>query len=131
MVSGSFRFWQAHIAAENAAEAKRLADLKANEHLPLVYMDVSIANEAVGRMTFVLFPDESPRAAENYRQLFTGEKVLAHFFAPLHSVEPQHRSREESPAGVTAARTRLAVQAVRPCLDSQQCCRLAATSVGV
>lgn len=26
-------------------------------------------------MMFVLFPDESPRAAENYRQLFTGEKV--------------------------------------------------------
>ena len=26
-------------------------------------------------MVFVLFPDEAPRAAKNYRQLFTGEKV--------------------------------------------------------
>ena len=26
-------------------------------------------------MVFVLFPDEAPHAAENYRQLFTGEKV--------------------------------------------------------
>lgn len=31
--------------------------------------------EPIGRMVFVLFPDEAPRAAENYRQLFTGEKV--------------------------------------------------------
>jgi hypothetical protein len=34
-----------------------------------------LQGEAVGRMVFVLFPDEAPRAAENYRQLFTGEKV--------------------------------------------------------
>ena len=31
--------------------------------------------EAAGRMTFVLFTDKAPRAAENYRLLFSGEKV--------------------------------------------------------
>ncbi len=31
--------------------------------------------KAAGRMTFVLFTDKAPRAAENYRLLFSGEKV--------------------------------------------------------
>lgn len=29
----------------------------------------------VGRMEFVLFTDKAPRAAENYRLMFSGEKV--------------------------------------------------------
>lgn len=36
---------------------------------------MTLQGEAVGRMVCVLFSDEAPRAAENYRQLFTGEKV--------------------------------------------------------
>lgn len=48
--------------AAAAAEAKRLQDLKANEELPLVYLDVSIQGKPVGRIHFVLFTKESPRA---------------------------------------------------------------------
>ena len=38
-------------------------------------MDVEVKGEPWGRMLFVLFADESPRAAESFRLLFTGEKV--------------------------------------------------------
>ena len=70
----------ARAAAEKAhadaarAEESRLAALRANESLPLVYLDVSIVGKPAGRIEAVLFPDVAPRAAENYRQLCTGEK---------------------------------------------------------
>jgi cyclophilin family peptidyl-prolyl cis-trans isomerase len=54
-------------------EAARLAALKANASLPLVYFDVEIKENPVGRIEMVLFPDVAPRAAENFRQLCTGE----------------------------------------------------------
>mmetsp|Transcript_7776 Transcript_7776/g.22988 ORF Transcript_7776/g.22988 Transcript_7776/m.22988 type:complete len:398 (-) Transcript_7776:5156-6349(-) len=57
-----------------AAEKMRLATLLANESLPLVYLDVSVKGEKLGRMVFVLFSDESPLQAENMRQLCTGER---------------------------------------------------------
>ena len=37
---------------------------------------LQIKGEPIGRMLFVLFIDEAPLAAENFRQLCTGEKVL-------------------------------------------------------
>ncbi len=37
--------------------------------------DVSIKEEKIGRMVFVLFSEESPLQAENMRQLCTGERV--------------------------------------------------------
>lgn len=48
--------------AAAAAEAKRLQDLRNNEELPLVYLDVAIKGKPVGRIHFVLFTKESPRA---------------------------------------------------------------------
>lgn len=44
----------------------------------LVDADVSIKDEKVGRMLFVLFSEESPLHAENMRQLCTGERVRHH-----------------------------------------------------
>ena len=41
--------------------------------MQLVYFDVTISGQAVGRIEMVLFTDVSPRAAENFRQLCTGE----------------------------------------------------------
>ena len=41
----------------------------------LVDADVSIKEEKVGRMLFVLFSEESPLHAENMRQLCTGQRV--------------------------------------------------------
>lgn len=65
---------EAAIEAENAKEEHRLASLKRNSALPLVYFDVSIMGLPKGRMEFVLFTDKAPRAAESYRLMFSGEK---------------------------------------------------------
>ena len=91
-------------AAEEAGEIERLRTLKENATLPLLYLDVEvgwvpaactetpcacrfaemhnnvpkclqISGEAVGRMLFVVFVDDAPIAAENFRQLFSGELV--------------------------------------------------------
>lgn len=40
---------------------------------PLVYLDVSIGSRTGGRVTFELFADITPRTAENFRGLCTGE----------------------------------------------------------
>lgn len=48
--------------AAAAAEKARLATLKANDELPLVYFDVAIKGQHVGRIHFVLFTKEAPRA---------------------------------------------------------------------
>lgn len=45
-----------------ANEAARLQALKSNEELPLVWLDVSIKGKPVGRIHFVLFTKEAPRA---------------------------------------------------------------------
>ena len=54
------------------SEYKRLEDLKNNPDLPLVYFDVAIKGEYIGRIKMVLFSKEAPRSAENFRQLCTG-----------------------------------------------------------
>lgn len=48
--------------AAAAAEAARLQALKTNEELPLVYLDVAIKGRPIGRIHFVLFTKEAPRA---------------------------------------------------------------------
>ena len=54
-------------------EEERLARLHGNMSLPLVYFDVNIKDEHIGKIQMVLYPDISPRSAENFRQLVTGE----------------------------------------------------------
>lgn len=58
-------------------EKKRLSQLRANDSFPLVYFDVEIKGQAVGRIEFVLFVDISPRCAENFRRFVTGEAGIA------------------------------------------------------
>ncbi|CAM9948788.1 unnamed protein product, partial [Ectocarpus sp. 8 AP-2014] len=41
---------------------------------PLCFMDIEVGGEAVGRLVFRLFADKTPKAAENFRALCTGEK---------------------------------------------------------
>ncbi|KAF8072652.1 cyp6 [Scenedesmus sp. PABB004] len=60
-------------AAQADAESRRLAVLRGDASLPLVWLDVAIAGRRVGRVHFVLFSKTSPRAAENFRRLCTGE----------------------------------------------------------
>ncbi|KAI0881192.1 putative U-snRNP-associated cyclophilin [Annulohypoxylon maeteangense] len=40
---------------------------------PLVFFDISLGGEPLGRITFELFKDVVPRTAENFRQFCTGE----------------------------------------------------------
>jgi len=63
---------------EQQAEEQRLAALKQDERLPLVYFDVEINNNPIGRIEMVLYTDISPKAAENFRQLCTGEHSPQH-----------------------------------------------------
>jgi len=58
------------------AEKQRLAKLKTDKRLPLVWFDIEIRKKRVGRIEMVLFPHVSPRSAENFRQLVTGEAGL-------------------------------------------------------
>lgn len=44
---------------------------------PRVFMDVRIGNEDKGRMEFELFADTTPRTAENFRCLCTGEQGIS------------------------------------------------------
>lgn len=48
---------------------------------PIVFMDISIGDNAAGRIKFELFSDIVPKTAENFRQLCTGE------FRPNHVAE--------------------------------------------
>eukprot|EP00752_Nemacystus_decipiens_P008045 g7190.t1 len=41
---------------------------------PTCFMDIEVGGEAVGRLVFRLFADKTPKAAENFRALCTGEK---------------------------------------------------------
>lgn len=40
---------------------------------PQVYFDIFIGTNSVGRVTFELFTDLTPKTAENFRGLCTGE----------------------------------------------------------
>lgn len=52
--------------------------------LPRVWMDLSIDGGAPARLTFELFADKTPKTAENFRALCTGEKGKSEAGVPLH-----------------------------------------------
>ncbi|CAE7357561.1 CPR6 [Symbiodinium sp. KB8] len=51
---------------------------------PRVYLEVSIGTQAAGRMEFELYADSSPKTAENFRCLCTGEKGHSNTGVKLH-----------------------------------------------
>ena len=61
---------------------------------PLVYLDVTLGGEALGRLVLELYKDAVPRTAENFRALCTGEVStkeegrLSFEGAPFHRVIP-------------------------------------------
>ncbi|KAJ8399273.1 hypothetical protein AAFF_G00413110 [Aldrovandia affinis] len=68
-----------------------------NQDNPLVFFDVDIGGERVGRIVLELFADVVPKTAENFRALCTGEKgVGATTGKPLHYKGcPFHRIKKK------------------------------------
>ena len=70
---------EAEAEAAAIVEARRAADAEKTERRdrpgnPHVWFDVTIGGAPTGRIEFVLYAKESPRAAENFRAMCTGEK---------------------------------------------------------
>jgi peptidylprolyl isomerase len=51
---------------------------------PVVFFDVTIGGSPAGRIEMQLFADVTPRTAENFRALCTGEKGIGKSGKPLH-----------------------------------------------
>ncbi len=51
---------------------------------PRVFFDITIGGAPAGRIVFELFADTTPRTAENFRALCTGEKGVGTSGKPLH-----------------------------------------------
>ncbi len=51
---------------------------------PRVYFDINIGGAPAGRIVFELFADVTPKTAENFRALCTGEKGIGQSGKPLH-----------------------------------------------
>ena len=61
------------------------ADAPPKEGNPIVFMDINVAGERLGRVVFELFANEVPKTAENFRALCTGEKGVGEKTGkPLH-----------------------------------------------
>ena len=50
----------------------------------LVYFDMEVGGEEVGRITFELRADVAPKTAENFRQLCTGEAGYGYAGSSFH-----------------------------------------------
>lgn len=51
---------------------------------PIVFFDMTIGGEPIGRIEMELYADTCPITAENFRALCTGEKGIGRFGKPLH-----------------------------------------------
>ena len=57
--------------------------------LPRCFFDMTVGGTPVGRITFELRTDATPKTCENFRALCTGEKGIGRSGKPLHfKVEP-------------------------------------------
>eukprot|EP00126_Sphaerothecum_destruens_P013955 Sdes_comp23920_c0_seq1m22031 len=63
---------------------------------PRVFFDVTVGETDLGRIVFELFTDSTPKTAENFRQLCTGDMgsgketgcKLSYKFSPFHRIIP-------------------------------------------
>ena len=49
-----------------------------------VFFDIAVNNKSLGRLIFQLYNDVTPKTADNFRSLCTGEKGLGGLGKPLH-----------------------------------------------
>ncbi|XP_011629445.2 LOW QUALITY PROTEIN: peptidyl-prolyl cis-trans isomerase D, partial [Pogonomyrmex barbatus] len=66
------------------SEKKDELEAHTNKDNPLVFLDVAIDSEKVGRIVIELYKDVVPRTAENFRALCTGEKGAGTKAEKLH-----------------------------------------------
>lgn len=59
------------VVAEERARARALVERRERPGNPHVWLDVQIDDKPVGRIEFVLYAHEAPRAAENFRAMCT------------------------------------------------------------
>nr|KAF6453025.1 hypothetical protein HJG59_008296 [Molossus molossus] len=55
---------------------------------PIVYFDIAINGDPLGRVTFELFADKVPKTAENFCVLSTGEKGFGFKASSFHRIIP-------------------------------------------
>lgn len=56
-----------------------------NSSNPLVFFDIQIGTRSLGRLVMELYADKTPKTAENFRALCTGERGISPISQkPLH-----------------------------------------------
>ena len=55
---------------------------------PVVFFDISIGGHSAGRIKMELFADTTPKTAENFRQLCTGEPGFGYEGSKFHRIVP-------------------------------------------
>ena len=76
----------ADIDANTGMDADENAELEVEVEVlnPKVFFDMTIGGEEAGRIVMELYADTTPKTAENFRALCTGEKGIGNFGKPLH-----------------------------------------------
>ncbi|KAL1197382.1 Peptidyl-prolyl cis-trans isomerase [Cardamine amara subsp. amara] len=82
--SGSGGVKQVCDESVKAAETPKSSDPSLKIANPKVFFDMTVDGKPVGRLVMELFADTTPRTAENFRALCTGEKGMGKLGKPLH-----------------------------------------------
>jgi len=81
--------WIAAVAFAAIAALPSLASAQEAKKNPVVFFDISIGGEKAGRIEMELFADTTPKTAENFRALCTGEKGFGYKGSKFHRIIPR------------------------------------------